>query len=68
MKDKQTQRILRYMEEHGSISQKEAIELGCYRLSARIHDLKREGHSITMERKGFRNEYGCGHFAVYRLN
>lgn len=46
MSDKQ--RILAYMEEHGSITPWDAIrEFGCTRLGARIWDLRRDGHSIT---------------------
>ena len=37
----QAERILMYMQEHGSITQRDAIKLGCYRLSARIYDLKK---------------------------
>ena len=32
--------ILNFMRAHGSITQRDAIWLGCYRLSARIFDLK----------------------------
>ena len=34
------------MQEHGSLTQRDAIRLGCYRLSARIHDLRRGGKEI----------------------
>lgn len=37
----QDYRVLMYMREHGSITQRDAIKLGCYRLSARIYDLKK---------------------------
>lgn len=50
MSDKE--RILKFMEKHGSITPWEAItEFGCTRLGARIWDLKRDGHNIiaTME-------------------
>lgn len=47
----QTELILEYMREYGSITPIEALtECGCLRLSARIYDLKRCGHSITSER------------------
>ena len=43
----QNARILRYLEYKGSITQAEAVELfDCYRLSARIFDLKEQGHDI----------------------
>ena len=40
-------RILKHLQEHGSITPWEAIEqFGCTRLGARIWDLKRDGHDI----------------------
>lgn len=40
----QTDRILRHLREHGSITPLEALrEFGCMRLGARIYDLKRAG-------------------------
>ena len=64
----QTQRVLDYMTEHGSITQQEAIrDFACYRLSAKIFELRRDGHNITTERVPFSNEYTSGHYAVYRL-
>lgn len=64
----QNQRVLDFMQTHGSISQRQAVAFGCYRLSARIHDLRAAGHKIKTENKGFKNKYGCGHYAVYRLS
>lgn len=45
----QQDRIIKYIEEHGSITQREAIYLGCYRLSARIHDMRAEGIPIITD-------------------
>jgi hypothetical protein len=47
----QTERILQYMREHPEgITALEALnDLGCFRLAARIHDLRAEGHQITEE-------------------
>ena len=49
----QNQKILKYMRTHRKgITPMDALKLcGCFRLSARIHDLKEEGHNIykTME-------------------
>ena len=43
-------RALAYMEEHGSITPMEALDsFGCYRLGARIWDLRRDGYDITTE-------------------
>ena len=39
-KDKQTKQIYAYMLQHGSITALDAVKLGCYRLSARIWELK----------------------------
>lgn len=59
MKETQTEMILRYLEMHGSISQKEAAEaLGCYRLSARIFDLKALGFDIRKEMASEKNRFG----------
>lgn len=55
----QTERIKQYIEEFGSITQKEAVsEIGCYRLSARIADLKAEGYEIETEFVTSKNRYG----------
>ena len=41
--------IILYIREHGSITTKQAMEdLGCYRLSGRIYDIKQ--HGITVEK------------------
>lgn len=64
----QTQRVLDYMERHGSISQQEAISaFSCYRLAAKIFELRRAGVEIITERVPFRNEYTDGYYAVYKL-
>ena len=42
------QAVLKYLRENGSITPMQALsEFGCYRLGARIYDLRREGHAIT---------------------
>lgn len=64
----QTQRVLDYMCKHGSISQQEAIgAFSCYRLAAKIFELRKEGYVIETERVPFRNEYTDGYYAVYKL-
>lgn len=41
----QCERILRHLQDYGSITQAEAVtEYGCYRLGARIWDLKAQGY------------------------
>jgi len=50
----QAERILAYMREHPEgITPITALEeFGCFRLGARIYDLRREGHQITAETHG----------------
>lgn len=62
-------KILHYMREHGSITQAEAVEaIGCYRLGARIWDLRSRGHNIRRELVTQRNRQGNAvNFARYSL-
>lgn len=65
----QAQRVLAYMEEHGSITQFEAFtELGIMRLASRVADLKRIGVPIISETEKVNNKFGetC-HIKRYRL-
>lgn len=56
---KQTERVLQYLRDYGSITQLDALrEFGCMRLGARIYDLKRQGHDIRTTRKTTKNRYG----------
>lgn len=65
----QREMILHYMEENGSITQAEAVsEFGCYRLGARIWDLRAAGYNIKSDTVTKKNRYGktiC--FARYAL-
>lgn len=55
----QTERVLDYMEEFGSITQYEAfLDLGISRLAARISDLKEDGYIIKAEPTKVRNRFG----------
>lgn len=46
--DTQCERVLKYLQENGKITQFDAmIELGVLRLAARINDLKNSGYRIT---------------------
>lgn len=55
----QCERILRHMQDYGSITQAEAItEYGIYRLGARIWDLKAQGVPIHSETVTGKNRYG----------
>lgn len=58
-KSTQTQRLLDYMMEFGSITQIEALqELGIMRLASRISDLKKQGYAIKGEIVAVKNRYG----------
>lgn len=61
--------ILRFMRDFGGISQAQAIdEFGCYRLGARIWDLRHRGYSIKTEKRTKKNRYGkTVNYAVYLL-
>lgn len=51
--------IIRYLQEHGSITQLDAIrEFGCMRLAARIAILKKRGLKIRREYEESLNRYG----------
>lgn len=55
----QNQRVLEYIEEHGSITQLEALQdLGVMRLASRISDLRRCGIPIKKEMQKSKNRYG----------
>ena len=62
----QEQRIVAYLDKHGEITQREAVNLGCYRLSARIHDLRQQGIAIKSEVRTVKNADGShSNIAVY---
>ena len=69
VKDSQCEQILRYMEAYGSITAAEAMEhIGCYRLAARIADLRKAGHTIESEMDTGKNRHKKAvNYAVYRL-
>ena len=57
-KPTQNERILKYMNEHGSITQYEAMMvLGVMRLASRISDLRRLGYPIVSEFETVRNRH-----------
>jgi len=66
---RQVDKILHYIQTHGSITPQEAQDyFGCMRLGARIYDLKRRGYHIVAERVDGVNKFGdkC-HWARYRM-
>lgn len=65
----QCERIIRHLEDYGTITSLEAIvEYGILRLASRINDLKRMGYVISSETQTGKNRYGeSTHFSVYKL-
>lgn len=65
----QTEIILRHLEEHGSITQLDALqEYGIMRLASRICDIKRAGVDVIKETETSKNRYGEPvRYARYRL-
>lgn len=54
----QAERVLGYIEEHGSITQLEALtELGVMRLASRISDLKKQGYIINSKHEAVKNRH-----------
>lgn len=45
----QNARIINFCKIHGSITQRQALRLGIYRLASRIHDLRAAGYLIHSE-------------------
>lgn len=55
----QKERVLEYMREFGSITTLDAFnDLGITRLSARIFELKAEGHEIEAKDECYKNRFG----------
>ncbi len=69
MKTTQCDRILRHLNDHGSITSLEAVqEYGILRLASRINDLKRRGHKIISITEKSKNRYGePTKYSVYML-
>ena len=69
MKMTQSERIIRHLNDHGSITSLEAItEYGILRLASRISDLRARGIPIVSEVATGKNRYGeTTHYSVYRL-
>ncbi|MBQ6092219.1 MAG: helix-turn-helix domain-containing protein [Clostridia bacterium] len=55
----QCERVLKYINDFGSITQLDAIaDLGVMRLASRISDLKKAGYPLTKTMESGRNRYG----------
>ena len=65
----QTERILRHIEDYGSITQMDAIrDYGIMRLASRVNDLRRDGVPIITEVVTGKNRYGePTRWARYRM-
>ena len=64
----QTERVLAYIREFGSITQLEALQdLGVMRLASRVSDLRKQGYPIVGTVEPVKNRYGetC-HIKRYR--
>lgn len=58
MKETQCDRILKYIDDFGSITQLQAIaDLGCMRLASRVSDLKKRGYPIRRRMVTGKNRY-----------
>lgn len=72
MTDKQTQckMILAYLEEHGTITNRQIFnELGINSPTGRMSDLRKKGYQFDSERATVYNEDGTvrTHFYIYKL-
>lgn len=65
----QTERIIQYIEDFGSITSWEAFaKLGITRLASRIHDLEDDGYEIDRKTEKTKNRYGEHiHYTRYSL-
>jgi hypothetical protein len=57
--------ILEHLRSHGTITPMDAMKFGCYRLAARIWDLRKDGHDIVTEDKD--RDGNHVNYAIYRL-
>ena len=66
----QCERILKYIDDYGSITQLDALrDLGCMRLASRISDLKKLGFNIKKSTVAGKNRYGEPiRFAEYSMD
>lgn len=65
----QCQRVLKYMDDFGSINPLQALgDLGVMRLASRVSDLRKAGYPITRRMVASKNRYGESvRYAEYRL-
>jgi len=64
----QEQAILKLLQEQGNINPLQALkEVGCFRLAAHIHTLRKKGYTITSKRIVKNGRFGKVSFAEYHL-
>lgn len=63
----QNMMVLEYMRRNGSITAREAYNLGVMRLASRVSDLKRKGYNITATMIRVPTRYGETRVASYSL-
>lgn len=64
----QEDRIINYMKKYGKISQKDANEMGIFRLASRICEIKKSGVPIVTERVKVKNrDQSTSIIAVYSM-
>ena len=62
----QTDKIIHFLNRYGKITQRDALNLGIYRLARRISDMRRDGIPIKSEPKEVTNADGSkSRIAVY---
>lgn len=66
----QPELVRKYIEDFGSITPKEAfVDLGVYRLSACIFNLRKQGISISTQMEESTNRYGkTSRYARYKIS
>lgn len=63
----QCERVLKYIDQFGEITPRDAVNMGIYRLASRINDLRKDGVEITTEMREVKNLDGSKtRIAVYR--
>lgn len=60
----QCEKILNYMNEHGSITARQAYRLGIMRLASRISNLKAAGYKIKSETVKVKNRDGSSTYVA----
>lgn len=67
-KPSQNDDVLMFILEHGSITQSDAVKFGCYRLAARVSDLRRMGIPLISKMEKVKKRNGkTAMIARYRL-